>query len=85
MMRATRTHSRGTILDEHSEVTANAGEQLSNRKLDEIERSADAHEHEARLHDRLAAQTPGCLYFAFLHAAEAHRIAARRARSLAAS
>jgi hypothetical protein len=72
-------------VDEHSGVTANAGELLSNRKLGEIEQSAHAHEHEALLHDRLAAQTPGCLYFAFLHAAEAHRVAARRARSSAAS
>jgi len=33
----------------------------------------------------LAAETSGHLYFGFLHAAEAHRAAARRDRALAAT
>jgi hypothetical protein len=47
--------------------------------------SADRHDREARFHDRLAAEASGHLYFAFLHAAEAHRAAAREARAAAAA
>jgi hypothetical protein len=48
-------------------------------------RSADRHDREARFHDRLAAEASGHLYFAFLHAAEAHRAAAQQARALLAA
>jgi hypothetical protein len=48
---------------------------------EELKRSADRHEREARLHDRLAAEASGYLRLGFLHAAEAHRAAAWRARA----
>jgi hypothetical protein len=51
----------------------------------ESERSARRHDREASLHERLAAETSGCLYFAFLHAAEAHRAAARQERGASTS
>jgi hypothetical protein len=54
-------------------------------EVDRFERSAHRHDHEASLHDRLAATASGWLYFGFLHAAEAHRAAARRDRALAAA
>jgi hypothetical protein len=53
-------------------------------EADEFERSAREHDRQASFHDRLAAETGGYLYFAFLHAAEVHRAAARRDRALAA-
>jgi hypothetical protein len=52
---------------------------------DELERCADGHDREARLHDRWAAEASGYLYVAFLHAAETHRAVAREARVAAAA
>jgi hypothetical protein len=60
-------------------------ENLAPAQADRFERSAHSHDHEASLHDRLAAAASGWLYFGFLHAAEAHRTAARRDRALAAA
>ena len=54
-------------------------------EADQFERSAHNHDCEAILHDRLASETCGCLYFGFLHAAEAHRAAARQDRESAAA
>ena len=54
-------------------------------EADLFERSAHRHDHEASLYDRLAAGASGWLYFGFLHAAEAHRAAARRDRASAAA
>jgi hypothetical protein len=50
-------------------------------EADQFEWSAHRHDREAVLHDRLAAETCGCLYFGFLHAAEVHRAAARQDRA----
>ena len=44
--------------------------------------AADTHDREALLHDELAAATNGWLHIGFLHAAEAHRAAARQERAL---
>jgi hypothetical protein len=38
--------------------------------------AADEHDREAQRYEKLAADTRGCLYMGFLHAAEAHRAAA---------
>jgi hypothetical protein len=54
-------------------------------EADQFERSAHKHDCEAILHDQLASETCGCLYFGFLHAAEAHRAAARQDRASAAA
>ncbi|MDZ4270177.1 MAG: hypothetical protein U1D00_31620 [Mycobacterium sp.] len=53
--------------------------------IDRYQRSAQQHDHEAGLNYGLAAETSGHLHFGFLHAAEAHRAAARRDRALAAT
>lgn len=70
--------SNGLVVAEHSLNVDPVG-------ADQFERSAHRHDHEAILHDRLAAETYGCLYFGFLHAAEAHRAAARQDRASAAA
>ena len=80
-------------LDDNSARTRQGSEQVrvvsddlpARAEAHEPERSARRHDHEACLHDRLAAETQGWLYFAFLHAAEAHRAAARRERGALAS
>lgn len=51
----------------------------------EFERSAHRHDQEARLYDQLAAETCGPLHLGFLHAAEAHRVAARQDRAMGAA
>jgi hypothetical protein len=61
-------------LADHARETAN----------EEFQRSARRHDCEASLLDRFAAETGGCLHFAFLHAAEAYRAAAQQDRALAA-
>jgi hypothetical protein len=43
--------------------------------------AADEHDREAQRYEKLAADTCGWLYMGFLHAAEAHRAAARRIRA----
>ena len=52
-------------------------------EADTFERSAQRHDREAELFDRLAADAFGYLYLGFLHAAEVHRAAARQDRELA--
>jgi hypothetical protein len=52
-------------------------------EADTFERSAQGHDREAELFDRLAAEAFGYLYLGFLHAAEVHRAAARHDRASA--
>jgi len=51
----------------------------------ELERSARRHDQEARVYDQWAAETRGPLHLGFLHAAEAHRAAARQDRAMGAA
>jgi hypothetical protein len=50
----------------------------------EFLRSAHNHDQQAQLHDQWAAETSDFLRFGFLHAAEAHRAAARKDREMGA-
>ena len=48
-------------------------------------RAADEHDRVAQRYEKLAADTRGWLYMGFLHAAEAHRAAARQIRTSAST